>query len=40
MGYDYELVTSLAVDKDIALKIEIAPTLSRAVEMLDSDWSI
>lgn len=36
MGYDYELVTSLAVDKDIALKMEIAPTLSRAVEMLDS----
>lgn len=36
MGYDYELVTSLAVDKNIALKMEIAPTLSRAVEMLDS----
>lgn len=36
MGYDYELVTSLAVDKDIALKMEIAPSLSRAVEMLDS----
>lgn len=36
MGYDYELVTSLAVDKDIAIKMEIAPTLSRAVEMLDS----
>lgn len=36
MGYDYELVTSMAVDKEIALKMEIAPSLSRAVEMLDS----
>lgn len=36
MGYDYELVTALAIDKDIALKMEIAPSLSRAIEMLDS----
>lgn len=36
MGYDYELVTALAVDKDLALKMEIAPSLSRALEMLDS----
>ena len=36
MGYDYELLTNLAVDKDLALKMEIAPSLSRALEMLDS----
>lgn len=36
MGYDYELVTALAADKNLALKIKIAPTLSRAIEMLDS----
>lgn len=36
MGYDYELVTALAADKDLALKFEIAPSLSRAVEWLDS----
>ncbi|MCM1356478.1 MAG: transporter substrate-binding domain-containing protein [Staphylococcus sp.] len=36
MGYDYELVTALAADKGMTLKMEIAPTLSRAVEMLDS----
>lgn len=36
MGYDYELVTAFAADKDMILKIEIAPSLSRAVEMLDS----
>ncbi|WP_300502182.1 transglycosylase SLT domain-containing protein [uncultured Duncaniella sp.] len=36
MGYDYELVTALAADKDMTLKMEIAPSLSRAVEMLDS----
>lgn len=36
MGYDYELVTSFAADKDLALKMEIAPSLSRAIEMLDS----
>lgn len=36
MGYDYELVTALAVDKDMVLKFDIAPSLSRAVELLDS----
>lgn len=36
MGYDYELVTALAVDKDLALKLDVAPSLSRAIEMLDS----
>ncbi len=36
MGYDYELLTSFAADKDLSLKLEIAPSLSRAVEMLDS----
>ncbi len=36
MGYDYELVTALAMDKDVALKLELAPSLSRAIEMLDS----
>lgn len=36
MGYDYELVTALAADKNLALKMKIAPTLSRAIEMLDS----
>ncbi|MDE6062800.1 MAG: transporter substrate-binding domain-containing protein, partial [Duncaniella sp.] len=38
MGYDYELVTALAADKEIALKMEIAPSLSRAIEMLDSGY--
>lgn len=38
MGYDYELVTALAADKEIALKMEIAPSLSRAIEMLDSGF--
>ncbi|MDE6377288.1 MAG: transporter substrate-binding domain-containing protein, partial [Duncaniella sp.] len=36
MGYDYELVTALAVDKDLMLKVDVAPSLQRAVEMLDS----
>lgn len=36
MGYDYELVTALAVDKDLILKVDVAPSLQRAVEMLDS----
>ncbi|MBD5313880.1 MAG: transglycosylase SLT domain-containing protein [Bacteroides sp.] len=38
MGYDFELVTALAADKDMILKMEIAPSLSRAVEMLDSGY--
>ena len=33
MGYDYELVTALAVDKGLTLRVDIAPSLSRAVEM-------
>lgn len=36
MGYDYELLTAMAADKGFSVKLEIAPTLSRAVEMLDS----
>ena len=36
MGYDYELVTALAVDKGLTLKVDIATSLSRAIEMLDS----
>lgn len=36
MGYDYELLTTMAADKGIAIKLEIASSLSRAVEMLDS----
>lgn len=37
MGYDYELLTAMAADKGIAVKLEIASSLSRAVEMLDSN---
>ncbi|MCM1522480.1 MAG: transporter substrate-binding domain-containing protein [Muribaculaceae bacterium] len=36
MGYDYELVTTMAADKGISVKLEVAPSLSRAIEMLDS----
>ena len=36
MGYDYELVTALAVDKEMVLDFDIAPSLSRAIELLDS----
>ena len=36
MGYDYELVTTMAADKGISIKLEIASSLSRAIEMLDS----
>lgn len=36
MGYDYELLTALAVDKELALKLEVATSLSKAIEMLDS----
>lgn len=36
MGYDYELLTALAVDRGLTLKVNIAPSLSRAIEMLDS----
>ncbi len=36
MGYDYDLVNRLVADKGIALKLEVAPSLRRAIEMLDS----
>ncbi len=36
MGYDYDLVTELTRDKGVALKLEVAPSLATAVEMLDS----
>ncbi|MDE6555769.1 MAG: transglycosylase SLT domain-containing protein [Duncaniella sp.] len=36
MGYDYELVATMAAEKNLVLDIEVAPSLNRAVEMLDS----
>lgn len=36
MGFDYEMVSRFAADKGMALKLEIAPSLSEAVAMLDS----
>lgn len=36
MGYDYDLVKQLGADKGIAIELEVAPSLSRAVELLDS----
>lgn len=36
MGYDYELISSFSKDKHITLSLNIAPSLSRALEMLDS----
>ena len=36
MGYDYDLLTSLCADKGMTLQLEVAPSLSSAVEMLDS----
>lgn len=36
MGYDYDLLMQLAHDKGMALDLRVAPSLSRAVEMLDS----
>ncbi|MDE6370467.1 MAG: transporter substrate-binding domain-containing protein, partial [Duncaniella sp.] len=36
MGYDYELITTLAAEQNRRIKVEIAPSLQRAVEMLDS----
>lgn len=36
MGYDYDLVERLAEDKGMALKLEVAPSLNAAVDMLDS----
>lgn len=36
MGYDYDLIMRMAADKGFAVNLEIAPSLSAAVEMLDS----
>lgn len=36
MGYDYDLLVQLANDKGMALDLRVAPSLNRAVEMLDS----
>lgn len=36
MGYDYDLLMKLADDKGMQLDLTIAPSLARAVEMLDS----
>ncbi|MCM1028780.1 MAG: transglycosylase SLT domain-containing protein [Pseudoflavonifractor sp.] len=36
MGYDYDLVERLAEDKHMVLKLEVAPSLNAAVDMLDS----
>lgn len=36
MGYDYDLVSRFAADKGMALDLEVAPSLNRALEMLDS----
>lgn len=38
MGYDYELLTKLAADKGFSVDLQVAPSLSRAVEMLDSGF--
>ncbi len=35
MGYDYSLVSELAREKGIVLKIEVAPSLASAVEMIE-----
>ena len=36
MGYDYDLVKRLAQDKGMVLRLEVAPSLQRVIEMLDS----
>ena len=36
MGYDYDMVSRFAADKGMHLSLRIAPSLSRAVELLDS----
>ena len=38
MGYDYDLVSRLAADKDIKLDIQVASNLNSLVEMLDSGY--
>lgn len=37
MGYDYELVTAMAARQGLAVDLKVAPSLSRAIEMLDSN---
>ena len=36
MGYDYDLVKRLAQDKGLVLRLDVASSLQRAIEMLDS----
>ena len=36
MGYDYELLTAMCADKGIAVDLNVAPSLPRAIELLDS----
>ncbi len=36
MGYDYDMVKRLAKDKGMVLRLEVAPSLQRVIEMLDS----
>lgn len=36
MGYDYNLIHRFAEEKGLELKIEVAPSVHRAIEMLDS----
>ncbi len=36
MGYDYELISEFVTDKHLTLDLRIAPSLSTALEMLDS----
>lgn len=36
MGYDYDLVSRLASDKGMVLKLEVAPTMADAIALLDS----
>lgn len=36
MGYDYDLISQFTDDKGIVLRIEVAPSVHRAIEMLDS----
>lgn len=38
MGYDYELVSRLAADRSMTLDLQVAPSLSAAIEMLDSGF--
>ncbi|MDE6078826.1 MAG: transporter substrate-binding domain-containing protein [Duncaniella sp.] len=36
MGYDYELVATMAAENSLTLRLEVASSLPRAIEMLDS----